>query len=130
MSLHECTRIQVLVTAKPADHNESKPKLEAMNPLFSFKRQLLSSSRTNGIQYSVLETHNTTWQTTVTVVEHHGNSFYITTDYFCLTVHCATLLISYMYYYLCFTLQCVSRLASINKLAGNLKCLFLRHAIT
>ena len=35
---------------------------------------MLSSSRTNGIQYSVLETHNTT-RTTVTVVEHMGYEF-------------------------------------------------------
>ena len=58
------------------------------------------SSRTSGIQYSVLETHNTTWQTTVTVVEHYGN-FYITTEYFLLNCVPCTLLTSYMYYYMC-----------------------------
>ena len=67
LNVPECTHththtVKLLVTAKLDNHIESEPKLETM-----------SSSRTNGIQYSILETHNTTWQTTVTVVEHYDN---------------------------------------------------------
>ena len=45
---------------------------------------------------------------------------------------CATLLTSYMYYYVCFTLLCVSKTGQhhINKLARNFKHLYLRQAIT
>ena len=71
--------------------------------LLSYCEPALSSSRT----CSVLETHNTTRQATSTVVKHMVIFKNITTEYL-LDLY-ATLLTSYMYYYVCGYIATLSR---------------------